>query len=66
MSENIPFEIINKILFYRERHPLRDVICCMRCKYENYFRLYIYYRPTSSFSKFQILCDDCNYEMEKD
>ena len=65
---NVPTEITNLILSFRERHYIRDVICCWYCKEEEYFNdsLYIYHRPRSRFRKYEIVCSDCNYEFSKD
>ena len=64
---NIPIEIINLILYYRQRHPIRDIICCWHCKQEEYFNdyLYIYHRSYSEFRKFEIVCSDCNHDLAK-
>ena len=64
---NIPIEIINLILSFRQKHPIRNIICCWHCKEEEYFNdgLYIYNRPYSQFTKYEIVCSDCNYEFSK-
>ena len=54
---DIPFEIINLICSYRERHPIMNIICCCICG-ENDI-MYV-------CKKFKLICLDCNYEMNKE
>ena len=42
MSLQIPNEIMNIILSYREKHPIRSIICCSNCGDEEYFNDYLY------------------------
>ena len=71
MSIHIPIEIINIILSYREKHPIRNVICCNNCGDEEYFGdcLYIYHRkyfhPHLGMFYFEVVCSDCNYDLSK-
>lgn len=66
MLFQIPVEIINIILSYREKHPIRSIICCSNCGDEEYFRdcFYIYHRKYLK-KYFEIVCSDCNYELAK-
>ena len=66
MSIHIPIEIINIILSYREKHPIRNIICCNNCGDEEYFGycLYIYHRKYFK-NHFELVCSDCNYELSK-
>jgi hypothetical protein len=69
MSKEIPIEIINIILSYREKHPIRNIICCRYCGEQEYFNDYLYiYHRNYYYSKkyFEIVCSDCNYELCKD
>ena len=63
----IPIEIINIILSYREKHPIRNIICCLHCGEEEQFNDYLYIYHRKHFKKrFEIVCSDCNYELSKD
>ena len=62
---DIPIELINLILSYREKHPIRNIICCLYCKEEGYYLqcLHVYHR--SEFRKFEIICSDCIHDFCK-
>ena len=66
MSVEIPHEIINIIFSYREKHPIKNIICCNHCGEEEYFNdcLYIYHREYLK-KYFELLCSECNYELSK-
>jgi len=66
MSDQIPIEIINIILSYREKHPIRNIISCVHCGEEEYFNDYLYIYHRKNIKKhFEIVCSDCNYELSK-
>jgi hypothetical protein len=66
MSVNIPNEIINIILSYREKHPIRNVFTCGHCGEEEYFNEYLYIYHRNYLKKyFETVCSECNYELCK-
>jgi len=67
MNDQIPIDIINIILSYREKHPIRNIMLCSNCGEKEYFNDYLYVYHRKYFKKhFEILCSDCNYELAKD
>jgi hypothetical protein len=66
MPDNIPNEIINIILSYREKHPIRNIFTCSHCGEEEYFNEYLYIYHRNYLKKyFEIVCSECNYELCK-
>lgn len=66
MSVQIPNEIINIIFSYREKHHIRNIICCNHCGEEEYFNDYLYIYHREYLKKyFEIVCSECNYELSK-
>ena len=64
---HVPTDIINIILSYREKHPIRSIICCSNCGEEEYFNDYLYIYHREYFKKyFEIVCSEFNYELGKD
>ena len=57
---DIPIELINLILSYREKHPIRNIICCLYCKEEGEC-LHVYHRgpvKSSSPSSEELVLDE--------
>ena len=66
MSLQIPNEIMNIILSYREKHPIRSIICCSNCGDEEYFNDYLYIYNRKYIRKhFELVCSDCKYDLCK-
>ena len=61
----IPIDIVNKILLYREKHPVAKLLCCRICKDHEYWKFPVKYSTTTRREKidyFNILCADCLYD----
>ena len=65
----IPYEIINKILLFREKHPVAKLLCCRECNDDYEWCFPEIYDIEGNYIKkgyFYILCSDCLCDMAKD